>query len=54
MKTGEPPKDRGGAMHDWIVFCFKDPKNADDFAGRFSGERYDVPEPEEDRPPRRH
>ena len=23
---------------DWIIFCFRDPKNAKDFATRFSGE----------------
>jgi hypothetical protein len=23
---------------DWIYFCFNDPKNAEDFAGRFGGE----------------
>jgi hypothetical protein len=53
MKTGEPPKDRGGLKHDWIVFCFRESENADDFAGLFNGERYDVPEPEELWPPRR-
>ncbi len=53
MKTGELPKDRGGAKHDWLCFCFSDPKNADDFAKEFGGERMPDPVYEEEWPPRK-
>jgi len=28
-------------QRDWIVFCFRDPKNAKEFAERFSGEVFE-------------